>query len=843
MIVSRSVSSFIALAALTLSGLDAADWYVAPLGSDANPGTQASPWQTIAKALTGSAGNDRVLLQRGGTWRETFTIGGGRQLLAYGTGADPEITASQAVTLTGTWTGNGNVRTAAVASPVLGLWVNGAFQRLARYPNKGAASEWLRADAAGTDANGISDAQLPARASGRWTGAQVRWRRWSWWWETRAISSDNGGSTLSLGANPVGMTWASGVGGSEGSDGQASYYYIDNDLDELDAPGEWFWSGGTLYVYPPAGTNPTTIQVATSTDGVRSDGATFTGIAFRRFQGNALTMDAATTVDGCTFEDIEVSGVRATWNSGASVVRNSIFRDIRNVAIEWWANSGGASGALIERNLLQRIGVEHGYGGSGPWHAAGVILGNGNGVMMKLNRVVDTGYAGVILGTAGQTVHRNVFARTMQTLNDGAAIYTNCNASIITENIVLDVLGDLSTSMPWWPLGHGIWPEFLSDFHDQVITDNTIYGCNGNGIVMDNEYTSTVSRNVIADCRSSGLTLDVENDSSGNTNSYGVAENADNDLRAQNHTFSQNIIAAVSPSRRIQRPETLNKWWLSPYPEPNANLVSHDGSVDYGTTSQASFVIPASGTDVFKASTPDRNWTTLANWTAANASWAQGDRLLTGNAYLLINDTESSAAMTVPAGTWTLHDGTAVSGLVTVAAFRSAVLITAGAVPSTPYTVASGIDWRAAVPTTSVLGAVAIAPAIATQPANRLVTVGQTATFTIAASGTGPLTIQWRRNGSAISGATGMSYTTPATTVADHGAQYSAVVSNSAGTVTSGTASLSVTAGTGGSSGGVTGAGPSGDSKGCSLGSGFTLLLAACACGLERRRRTDRPLR
>lgn len=736
-----------------LAGLTAADWYVSPAGSDANPGSQVSPWATMAKALSASAAGDRIYLARGGTWRGTFTIGGGRQLLAYGSGADPELTAAQQLTFTGTWGSNPNVRTVAVASPVLGVWVNGSFQRLARYPNKGASPEWLRVDA-GTSAGSITDAQLPGRSAGRWTGAQVRWRRWSWWWETRAITADSGGSTLTLGANPVGMTWADGVGGNQLADGQGSSYFIDNDLDELDAPGEWFWGGGTLYVYPPAGSSPTTVEVATATTGIVSDGAQFTGIAFRRFQGDALTLNQSSIVDGCTFSDIEVSGIRGGWNAGGSQIRNSIFRDIRNCAVEWWSNGGGASGTVIERNLMHRIGVEHGYGGTGTWHACGVIIGNGNAVQMRLNRVVDVGYCGVILGTPGQTVHRNVFARTMQTLNDGAAIYTNCNASIITENIVLDTLGDLSTSHPWWPLGHGIWPEFLSDFHDQVITDNTIYGSNGNGVVMDNEYTSTVSRNVIVDCRSSGLVLDVELNTSG-TNAYGTAESADNDLRAQNHTMQQNIIATVLPTRRISRPEWLNKWWVSPYSPPKPNLVSSYSPVDYGTMSGSTFITPATGSDVFIGSNPSASWTTLSAWSTANSSWAQnGDRLVAGNTYLLINDTESTATMSVPAGTWTLHDGTAVGATVSVPAFRSVVLLTAGSVPATPYTVASGIDWRAATPTNAVLGgsslpvvSITASDSAAAEPAN-----GGTWTITRSPTTASALTVQLSLSGSATSG-------------------------------------------------------------------------------------------
>jgi centrosomal CEP192-like protein/HYDIN/CFA65/VesB family protein/Ig-like domain-containing protein len=84
------------------------------------------------------------------------------------------------------------------------------------------------------------------------------------------------------------------------------------------------------------------------------------------------------------------------------------------------------------------------------------------------------------------------------------------------------------------------------------------------------------------------------------------------------------------------------------------------------------------------------------------------------------------------------------------------------------------------------------APSIATQPASQTVTAGQTATFSVAATGTAPLSYQWQKNNAAISGATSASYTTPAETTSNSGAQYSAMVSNSAGTVTSSRATLTV---------------------------------------------------
>ena len=86
-----------------------------------------------------------------------------------------------------------------------------------------------------------------------------------------------------------------------------------------------------------------------------------------------------------------------------------------------------------------------------------------------------------------------------------------------------------------------------------------------------------------------------------------------------------------------------------------------------------------------------------------------------------------------------------------------------------------------------------IAPAITTQPSNQTVAVGQTATFSVVATGTAPLSYQWQKGTTAIAGATSPAYTTAATTLSDNGSQFTVIVSNSAGSVTSNPATLTVT--------------------------------------------------
>ncbi len=84
-------------------------------------------------------------------------------------------------------------------------------------------------------------------------------------------------------------------------------------------------------------------------------------------------------------------------------------------------------------------------------------------------------------------------------------------------------------------------------------------------------------------------------------------------------------------------------------------------------------------------------------------------------------------------------------------------------------------------------------PSITTQPSSQTVAVGATAMFSVTATGTGPLSYQWQKGTTAISGATSSSYTTPAAVVGDNGAEFSVVVSNAGGSVTSNGALLTVT--------------------------------------------------
>ena len=76
-------------------------------------------------------------------------------------------------------------------------------------------------------------------------------------------------------------------------------------------------------------------------------------------------------------------------------------------------------------------------------------------------------------------------------------------------------------------------------------------------------------------------------------------------------------------------------------------------------------------------------------------------------------------------------------------------------------------------------------PEITLQPKDYGIFGGESATFSVSATGSDTLLYQWKKNGVNIDGAIESSYTTPPATLADNGIEFSCQVTNGEGTVTS----------------------------------------------------------
>ncbi len=123
------------------------------------------------------------------------------------------------------------------------------------------------------------------------------------------------------------------------------------------------------------------------------------------------------------------------------------------------------------------------------------------------------------------------------------------------------------------------------------------------------------------------------------------------------------------------------------------------------------------------------------------------------------------------------------------------VLEAVTAADSATYTVAVTNSAGTSVATTDVTVKAAAAPVITTQPRTTTASVGQTITFTLAATGSFPRTYQWRKDGTNLAGGTDAALTLTSITTATAGV-YTVVVTNALGSITSASASLTVNAAT-----------------------------------------------
>jgi hypothetical protein len=107
-------------------------------------------------------------------------------------------------------------------------------------------------------------------------------------------------------------------------------------------------------------------------------------------------------------------------------------------------------------------------------------------------------------------------------------------------------------------------------------------------------------------------------------------------------------------------------------------------------------------------------------------------------------------------------------------------------------TITNSAGSTTSVPAVLTVAVAPSAPSIATQPQGASVNVGATASFSVTAAGTAPLTYQWQKNGSSLASATSSTYVIASAQASDAGS-YSVVVSNAVGSVTSSAVPLTVT--------------------------------------------------
>ncbi|HRH37380.1 MAG TPA: right-handed parallel beta-helix repeat-containing protein, partial [Flavobacteriales bacterium] len=457
-------------------------YYVSPTGSDSNAGTSSTAaWKTIAKVnamgTTLHAG-DQVLFQRGGMWREKLNVPNSGTTAAkitfgaYGTGTDPIISGSVAVT---GWTlHTGNIWKATVSSKVKQVYFNGTLQVLARFPNTG----WLTTDNASSTST--TDAAL-TQGSSYWNGATAVIRTTNWSYDTAFVTA-NTGTTLTH----------TSTGNSLGTDHWG--YFLQNKLSQLDAAGEWFWDKptNTLYFWCPGNANPASnlVEAAITDFGIyfsyAKHDAIVTNITFQHHIDASVRMSGTTNVEvgNCKMIDTQ----RAIYSTGSSQNFHhlTIARNYQTAVYLLDNNS------TFNNSTFTDIALKPGMGEK-DWGYFGMRT-TGTGMVVSDNKFENIGYCGMMV-EQNCLVERNVIRNAMAILNDGGGIYIdNANGLIVRNNIILDVAGNVESVAPEfivnYPMSHGVYFANIS-VKNTTIQGNTISHSSGSGIHVDHTMVTT----------------------------------------------------------------------------------------------------------------------------------------------------------------------------------------------------------------------------------------------------------------------------------------------------------------------------------------------------------------
>lgn len=565
----RLRSALLIAAATLVMGLKAATYYVSPTGSDTNNGTsQATPWQSIARVNqlgTSLQPGDRILFQRGGLYRGKLTINANGsaaayiEVGAYGTGAQPVISGS--VPVTGWVQHSGSIWRASLSQRPKHIYVNGALQTIARFPNSG----WLRVDQ-GTSTS-LTDAEL-TQPNGYWNSATAVIRTANWSYDTAFVSAHANGvlTHTATGNNLASYNWG---------------YFMQNKLELLDAPGEWYYdsAAGHLYVWCPGGINPGTALVEASV----LDNAIY--VAYQRhhirIDGLHLKHNTAASLrlSGSTQLEAMNCSITDTWQAILSTGSQQNFHHLsieRTYATAVFLQDNGSTFA---NNTIHNVCMQPGLGENN-WGYIGLRT-NGLDMVIRENTFTEVGY--IAINTEKNVlVERNIVRNCMALLNDGGGIaFDNGDGMIIRDNIVQDLVGNWESSAPnfhaSYSISFGIYFGNISN-KNVLVRNNTVSNCSA-GVYMDHTMVSTGNR--VEDNNLFNNTIGLFISDFSNYNGPGAT--APFHVPQFNDVYSGNVIYAINKDQMCMK----------------QYHVYSNNYVDYGTFTDNKFFNPYNDRSIF----------------------------------------------------------------------------------------------------------------------------------------------------------------------------------------------------------------------------------------------------
>jgi hypothetical protein len=542
-------------------------FYVSPRGADANPGTRAKPFATLQRA------RDAVRARRAGQPERrpaAVVLLGGTHVLAeplvltsqdsdvtYGAapGARPVVSGGARV---GGWRKHTDRLWAAEvpwlaerAEPCAQLFVNGVRRPCARTPDEGAYFYTQRLTLTPGYPGQCLGFTYNREDALPWLGQPgVRVALFHNWVNSynrvQAVDAERRRVTF---ARPAGIFFL----------GPEVRYYVENSLEALDAPGEWYADReqGRLYYYPLPGERMKRAEVVapliTSSlvviegkpqEHVFVDRLNFKGISFQHTDADlspgyphsvqgAHTQRGAVFATGLRFSRIEACEFTRLGEHAVSFREGCLSNTVTACHVRDTGGGGVylSEGAPASTNAwLHTVGtaVDNNFihdGGHIYRAACGVFLGgSASHSRVTHNEICDLSWMGVHLGWSwtgrapAHTHHNEVGYNHIHhlgngVLNDIGGIYTLgvSPGTVLHHNRIHDV-----TRFERGREGYGGWGIYLDAGSSQItVANNVVYDTRDGGLHLHNHtypWGDTVTNNIFAFSRDAELIRNAEMD-------------------------------------------------------------------------------------------------------------------------------------------------------------------------------------------------------------------------------------------------------------------------------------------------------------------------------------------
>lgn len=291
---------------------------------------------------------------------------------------------------------------------------------------------------------------------------------------------------------------------------QFDRYYFQNALEELDAPGEWYFDQqeGQIYYWPPAGKRAEELSVVVARTLVQMEKGThdvvWRGFTMEGCNGTAIQLTETTR---CLIEKNHIRSV-GDWNGHGVQVTGGSHNAARRNRIEGAGNcgimlSGGVYETLTrasnaaEHNEISHFGVYYKQG-------VGVNL-NGVGCIASHNHISHGPRFGIIhRGSVHDIGYNHIHDVCLET-EDTGAIYSNGRdwlsgrGTAIHHNYIHDIPGfSMWEGKPVTP--NFAWGIYLDDGTGGAdVIGNIVVRCGRGGIHAHSARDSLIRNNIFAD--------------------------------------------------------------------------------------------------------------------------------------------------------------------------------------------------------------------------------------------------------------------------------------------------------------------------------------------------------